>query len=73
MVIYGMIIVIRTVIILIIMVVWRQPGSTWLFFHVFPLDASLGRHTLKSIWGSSTWSRGADYLDMKVAVNIIVQ
>ena len=50
--------------------------ATWincLFFHVVPVDVSLGRHTLKSIWGSSTWSRGADYLDMKVDGNIIVQ
>ena len=47
--------------------------ATWLLFHVFPLDVSLGRHTLKLIWGSSTWSRGVDYLDMKVAGNIIAQ
>ena len=47
--------------------------ATRLFFHVFPLDVSLGRLTLKLIWWSSTWSRGVDYLDMKVAGNIIVQ
>ena len=47
--------------------------ATRLFFHVFPLDVSLGRLALKLIWWSSTWSRGVDYLDMKVAGNIIAQ
>ena len=56
-----------------VMVVLYGLVATWSVFHVFPLDVSLGRHTLKLIWGSSTWSRGVDYLDMKVAGNIIVQ
>ena len=55
---------------LLVMVVLRQPVC---FSHVFPVRVSLGRYALKSIRGSSTWSKGVDNLDVEVAGNIIVQ
>ena len=53
-----------------VMMVLMQPVC---FSHVFPVRVSLGRYALKLIRGSSTWSKGVDYLDVEVAGNIIFQ